>query len=120
MTDLRRYPRITDTRDLLVTLRGTDRTRHTGAVLNLSREGMLIAGSKVRVGAISGFELAGPGFRYAGVGEITHHTDGASGLRVLCWHGPVERAVRDLIDRRSRPRARSAPRKRRAGVATAV
>jgi hypothetical protein len=120
MTDRRRHPRITDTLDLLVTLRATDRATQVGAVLNLSRSGMLIAGSDTEVGGITGFELAGPGFRYAGVAETTHRTDGATGLRVLCWHGPVERAVRGLIERRSRTRDMAAPRERRAGAAAAV
>lgn len=120
MTDQRRHLRIDDTRDLSVTVRASGRIATRVGVLNLSRGGVLIDGVDLEVGDVARFELAGPGFRYAGVAAVTHHTDGASGLRVLCWHGPVERAVSSLVDRRSRPRHTPARHYRRTGATAAA
>ncbi len=119
LSDLRQYPRIIDTRDMVAILRSSSRAGKIGAVLNLSRGGMLIAGRELVVGRIAGLELMGPGFRYAGVAQVTHHTGGATGLRILYWKGPVERAVRGLIDDRSHPR-RSASKRDRQPASTAA
>ena len=81
---------------------------------------MLIAGREPEVGWITGLELMGPGFRYAGAVQATHHTDGSTGLRVLYWKGPVERAVRGLIEDRSRPRRSAAGRGQPAPTAAAA
>ena len=101
MANLRQHPRITDTRDLLASLRTIDLPRTDGRVLNLSQGGMLVAGTKFKVGEVTDFELTGPGFRYAGVANVAHTTDGATGLRFLSWQGQADRPVRALIDNRS-------------------
>ncbi|MGO9955428.1 MAG: hypothetical protein ACLP50_05520 [Solirubrobacteraceae bacterium] len=104
MRDLRQHPRITDTRDLLASLRPVDRPSRVGRVLNLCQSGMLVSGNELTIGDVSGFELAGPGFRYAGVARVTHHTGGATGLRVLDWQGPAERPIKALVQQRLTPR----------------
>jgi hypothetical protein len=97
----RRHPRIRDTGDLRVTLRLTGRSPQDGDVLNLSEGGMLVGCAGLAVGERAGFDLAGPGFQYAGMVLVAHHTDATTGLRFLSWHGQAQRPVCSLIDRRS-------------------
>ena len=99
--DLRQYPRIADTSDLLASLRSIGRSEHVGRVLNLSQGGMLVAGGELKIGEISGFELAGPGFRYAGIAEIAHRTNGALGLRFIWWRARADRSLRELVKQRA-------------------
>jgi hypothetical protein len=101
MRNLRRHPRVTDTRDLLASLRSGGRSRRSGRVLNLSQGGMLVARFDVKVGEVTNFELAGPSFRYAGVAEVAHQTDRSTGLRFLRWDGCADRPVRALIEQRA-------------------
>lgn len=58
---------------------------------------MLVARSDLDVGETAGFELVGPGFRFAGLATVAHHTDRAVGLRFLSWQGQAYRAVCALI-----------------------
>ncbi len=104
MLHKRRHPRITDTSDLLASLRPPGLSSPFRAVLNLSEGGMLVAGSIGKVGEIAGFELAGPFFRYAGLALVTHHTHGATGVQFLSWQGQAGRPIRALIEHRSRQR----------------
>jgi len=101
LPNLRQYSRITDTRDLLASLRAIGRPRTVGRVINLSEGGMLVAGGVLKTGEVTGFELHGPGFRYSGVASVAHCTDGATGLKFLCWQGQADRAMRALIATRS-------------------
>jgi hypothetical protein len=57
---------------------------------------MLIDGGKLEVGT-AGFQLAGPGFRFAGMATIAHRTHEAVGLRILSWHGPAYRPISALV-----------------------
>ncbi len=67
-------------------------------VLNLCEAGMLLeSSSDLAVGEISGFELAGPGFRYVGFAAVAHRSDGVIGLRFLTWEGPVDHSIRALV-----------------------
>jgi hypothetical protein len=97
----RQHPRISDTTDLLAKLGPVRRSPQDGRVLNLSEGGMLVAGSPLRVGEVTGFELSGPNFHYAGVAEVAHLTNDTTGLRFLSWQGQADRPVRSLIDERS-------------------
>lgn len=102
MAHQRRHPRTSDTDDLLAALRAPGQSARFRPVLNLSEGGMLIAGTELDVGEIATFEIAGPFFRYAGVAEVGHHTNGASGLRLLSWQGQADRPIRALITKRIR------------------
>lgn len=101
MRNLRRHLRITDTRDLVASLRSAGRSPRSGRVINLSQGGMLVHTSHLEVGETTAFELLGPGFRYAGLAEVVHRTNGAAGLRFLGWQGHAERPLRALIESRS-------------------
>jgi hypothetical protein len=70
-------------------------------VLNLSEAGMLVPGDGAEVGDVAAFELSGPGFRFAGYGEVAHRTDEAMGLRLLGWSGPVNHRLQSLVRQRS-------------------
>ena len=63
---------------------------------------LLESSSDLDVGETVGFELVGPGFRYAGLAAVAHRHDGAIGLRFRRWDGPVERPVRVLVAARLR------------------
>jgi hypothetical protein len=94
----RRPSRSTDTSDLTATLRSNGQSCGVGRVLNLCEGGMLVeSSSDLEVGEISGFELAGPGFRYVGFAAVAHRAAGAIGLRFLTWEGPVDHALGALI-----------------------
>jgi hypothetical protein len=101
MHSARQHPRISDTRDLLAKLGSIGRSPQDGRVLNLSEGGMLVAGSELKVGEVTGFVLSGPNFHYAGVAEVAHLTNATTGLRFLSWQGQANRPVRSLIDERS-------------------
>jgi hypothetical protein len=104
MRNLRQHPRITDSRDLLASWRAIGSPRTVGRVINLSQGGMLVAGTQLKVGEVTGFELGGPNFRYTGVAKVAHTNGETTGLRFLCWHGQAERPVRTLIQNRSHKR----------------
>jgi len=99
---VRHHQRITDTRDLLVSLRASERRYGARRVLNLSEGGMLVAGEDLQVGETATFEIAGPYFRYTGTGEVAHRTNGAMGVRFVRWHGQAARPIRALIATRIR------------------
>ena len=99
--ELVRRPRCTDTKDLAGRLCSDGRCGEFGRVLNLCERGMLLESSSDLAEAV-GFELVGPGFRYAGVAAVVHRQDGAVGLRFLSWDGPVERPVGALVAARLR------------------
>lgn len=101
MRNVRRHLRITDTRDLVASLRTGGQSPASGRVLNLSLGGMLVHTSRLSFGETASFELLGPGFRYAGLAEVVHLTGGAAGLRFLRWQGHAERPLRPLIESRS-------------------
>jgi hypothetical protein len=99
----RRPPRSTDTKDLSASLRSDGRCGGVGRVLNLCDGGMLLEiSSDLELAETVGFELVGPGFRYAGRAAVAHRQDGAIGLRFLTWNGPVERPVGVLVAARLR------------------
>ncbi len=99
----RRRPLSTDTRDLSASLRSNRRCGDVGRVLNLYDGGMLLeSSSDLDVAQTVGFELVGPGFRYAGLASVVHRQDGAIGLRFLGRDGPVERPVGALVAARLR------------------
>ena len=101
----RRPPRSTDTKDLSASLRSDGRCGGVGRVLNLCEGGMLLeSSSDLELAETVGFELVGPGFRYAGRAAVAHRQDGAIGLRFLSWDGPVERPVGVLVGARLRGR----------------
>jgi hypothetical protein len=102
MRNLRRAPRITDTRDLIVSLRPFHQAARPARVLNLSEGGMLVAGAKLEVGDATAFELKGPDFHYAGTATVAHHTNGTTGLHFLAWQGQADRPIRALITTRLR------------------
>jgi hypothetical protein len=102
MAFTRQHPRITYAQDLSATLRPSRRTCVSGRVLNLSEGGMLVAGSDLDAGETTDFELVGFDFRFAGVAEVAHRTDVATGLRFLRWQGPADRRLRALIAARVR------------------
>jgi hypothetical protein len=94
----RRPARTTDTDDLSASVRFN---RRVGRVLNLCEGGMLVqCSSNLEVGQISGFELAGPGFRYVGFAAVAHRADAALGLRFVTWEGPIDAALRSLVTTR--------------------
>jgi len=101
LPDLRQHQRITDTKDMVAGLQAIGHPFTAGRVLNLSQGGMLVAGATLAVGEVTGFELAGTGFRYAGTAKVAHTTDGATGLRFICWRGNAGQSVRALLARRS-------------------
>ena len=104
MPDRRQHPRITDTQDLLASLRAIGHPRTLRRVLNLSQGGMLVAGTTLSVGEVTGFELAGSGFRHTGVANVAHTTASATGLHFLCWQGQADMPLRALVEDRSRDR----------------
>jgi hypothetical protein len=112
MRSARQYPRISDTADLQAKLGPLRHSPQDGRVLNLSEGGMLVAGSPLRVGEVTGFELSGPNFHYAGVAEVAHLTNETTGLRFLSWQGQADRPVRSLIDKRSEWATSTVPRQR--------
>jgi hypothetical protein len=63
---------------------------------------MLVASGDLEVGETAGFELVGPGFRFAGLATVAHRTDRAIGLRFLSWEGPAYPSVCALIAARLR------------------
>lgn len=93
----RNAPRTWDTQDLSATLPPTSRYVAARGVLNLCEGGMLVAGGDLDVGEIANFELAGPDFRCAGLAEVIHGSDEATGLRFLHWHTAEDREMRELI-----------------------
>jgi hypothetical protein len=98
MPEKRHHPRTARTKDLSATLRPAEGSRVVADVLNLSEGGMLVAARSDRVMQQPvGFELAGPGFRFAGQGEIVHRTDRTTGLRFLSWQGPAGRPICALV-----------------------
>ena len=99
---MRRYQRIADTQDLVANLRSNGRRYGPSRVLNLSHGGMLVAGGELRQGDLASFEIEGPYFRYAGLAEVAHHTNGATGLRFVRWQGQADRTIRALIASRLR------------------
>jgi len=98
---MRRDQRITQTQDLSVRLWIRDSRLAARPVLNLGEGGMLVTDLELDVGEIASFEIAGSYFRYAGLAEAVHRTDGATGLRVVRWQGQAERALRSLIAART-------------------
>ncbi len=101
--DTRRPARTTDTDGLSASLRSNGRSMGVGRVLNLCEDGMLVETSgDLEVGELSGFELAGPGFRYVGFAAVAHGSDGALGLRFVTWEGPVDGALCALVAARLR------------------
>ncbi len=87
-----------DTNDLTASLRSNGRCLGAGRVVNLCEGGMLLeSSSDLGVGEISGFELAGPDFRYVGFAAVEHRAAGAIGLRFLTWEGPVDHSIRALV-----------------------
>jgi hypothetical protein len=107
MAYTRRHSRITQTEDLSATMRAAGRRCVVGRVLNLSERGMLVASSGFEVDEATGFELAGPGFRFAGVAKVTHRSDRAMGLRILSWQGQANRPICALIAARPRKQLES-------------
>jgi hypothetical protein len=100
-----RPARSTDTKDLSASLGSDRRCDEPSRVLNLCEGGMLLeSSSDLEVAEAVGFELVGPGFRYAGVAAVAHRQDGAIGLRFLSWDGPVERPFGALVATRLRGR----------------
>ncbi len=94
----RRQSRSTDTDDLSASLRSSGRRLGVGRVLNLCEGGMLVEIScDLEAGEVSGFELAGPDFRYVGFAVVAHRAAGAIGLRFVTWEGPVDRSLRALV-----------------------
>jgi len=75
--------RVADTQDLWARL--PFRSRYAAdRVLNLSEGGVLVAGGELDVGEIVSFELSGfREFRFAGLAEVAHRTNRATGLRLL-------------------------------------
>ncbi len=110
MTQRRIYPRIVAPEDLLATLRPAGRSvQSAGQVLNLSTEGMLIAGRGFEVGESIGVELAGSDFRLAGQGQVVHCTSQTVGVRMVSWQGVAHRRIGAMIAARSRQRRASPP-----------
>lgn len=108
MREVRRHPRISDTADMLVSLRTTGISREFRRVLNLSQGGMLVDGSGLAIDDVARFEFHGRGFRYAGVAKVAHSTGTSVGLRFLSWQGPVEGLLRTLIAGRVHAPSRTA------------
>jgi hypothetical protein len=94
MAFMRSDVRTNNTEDLSARLRAAGRRSDTVRVLNLSEGGMLIAGGELEVGEVVSFEFAGPDFRSAGLAEVAHRTDEATGLRFTRWDTATERAIR--------------------------
>jgi hypothetical protein len=67
---------------------------------------MLVASGDLEVGETAGFELVGPGFRFAGLATVAHRTNRAIDLRFLSWEGPAYRSVCALIAARLRRQRR--------------
>jgi hypothetical protein len=61
-------------------LRSIGRPAEVGRVLNLSQDGILVAATGLRPGEVTGIELHGPHFRYAGVAKVAHRSSGKTGL----------------------------------------
>jgi PilZ domain len=93
----RRHIRIVDTEELWARLRFRGRYA-VDRVLNLSEGGVLVAGGEPDVGEIVSFELSGPrDFRFAGLAEVAHSTNRATGLRFLDAEASADREIEDLI-----------------------
>jgi hypothetical protein len=97
MAFMRSDVRTNNTEDLSARLRAAGRRSDTVRVLNLSEGGMLIAGGELEVGEVVSFDFAGPDFRSAGLAEVAHRTNEATGLRFTRWDTATERAIRNLI-----------------------
>jgi hypothetical protein len=94
----RRPSRTIDTNDLTASLRSNGRRLGVGRVVSLCEGGMLLeSSSDLEVGEISGFELAGPDFRYVGFAAVEERAAGAIGLRFLTWEGPADHSIRALV-----------------------
>lgn len=61
---------------------------------------MLVARGDLGVGETGGFELVGPGCRFAGLATVAHRNYRAMGLRFLSWQGLAYRPVCALIGAR--------------------
>ncbi len=93
-----RPSRTADTNDLSASLRSNGRVLGVGRVLNLSEGGMLLeSDSDLAVGEITGFELAGSGFRYVGFAAVARRAEGAIGLRFVVWKGPADSSLGALV-----------------------
>jgi hypothetical protein len=102
MAFVRSHLRTNHPEDLSARLRGAGRRSDTLSVLNLSEGGMLIAGGELEVGEVVSFEFPAPDFWSAGLAEVAHRTDEATGLRFTRWDTSTERAIRNLIVSRIR------------------
>ena len=95
---MRRHVRVADTQDLFARLRSPGRDEAADRVLNLSEGGVAIVGGELDVGAIVSFELSGPReFRFAGLAEVAHSSNRATGLRFLDADASAAREIEDLI-----------------------
>jgi hypothetical protein len=97
MAFIRSHVRTGDTEDLFARLRAAGRCSHTLRVLNLSEGGMLVASCELDLGEVVSFEFVGPDCRSAGLAEVAHRTDEATGLRFTRWDASADRAIRNLI-----------------------
>ena len=100
---IRRHVRVADTQDLWARLRSRGRYEAADRVLNLSEGGVAVAGGELDVGEIVSFELSGPReFRFAGLAEVAHSNNRATGLRFLDADASADREIEDLIATRIR------------------
>jgi len=106
MPVIRRHVRVVGTQDLSARLRSPGRHEGADRVLNLSEGGVAIAGGELDVGAIVSFELSGPReFRFAGLAEVTHCSNRATGLRFLDADASSAREVEDFDRHTNTPAA---------------
>ncbi len=96
MSFSRRYPRISDTEDLLAQMACAGRP-FAARVMDLSEGGMLVEGNGLAVGERIPFELAGPDLRSGGTAEVAHCAGGSAGLRFVQMDGSGKREICDLV-----------------------
>jgi len=116
---MRQHQRTTETHDLSVSLWNRDCWLTARPVLNLGEGGMAVTDLELDVGDLASFEIAGLYFRYAGLAETVHRTDGATGLRFVRWQGQAARSLRSLIAARTGRQRAAPPRVTRTGAPVA-
>lgn len=92
----RHYPRVS-VHALTATI-AQARERPT-SVLNISERGMLVEGLALAPGTAVEFALNGEQLHGTGSGAVVYRTDDRTAIAVEDWHGTLDRAVRDMINK---------------------
>jgi hypothetical protein len=96
---IRRRRRITDTNDLIATLRRSGQPTVVAAVINLSETGLGVFARDLRIGDVLALDLSG-GFHASGIVEVSRIRSRTTGLRIIGWDGEGARRVENFLAER--------------------